>query len=116
MLFVNYAALDKLCQEHGTTPTALALKLGLSKGNTTSWTKGGNPSVEVLLQLSDELNCTTDYLLTGKEKSLSPELSEDKQRLIYMYDLLNDMEKGEILGELKEKTKERIEAKNAETA
>ena len=47
---------------------------------------------------------------------VSPELSEDKQRLIYMYDLLNDMEKGEILGELKEKTKERIEAKNAETA
>lgn len=60
---MNYAAFEKLCNEHGTTPTALALKLGLSKGNTTSWKKGGNPSVEILMQLSDELNCTTDYLL-----------------------------------------------------
>ncbi len=113
---MNYAVLEKICQEKGTTPTALALKLGLSKGNTTSWKKGGNPSVEVLLQLSDELNCTTDYLLTGKEKSPPSELTEDKQRLIYMYDLLNDMEKGEILGILSEKTKERAETKNAETA
>lgn len=60
---MNYVALEKLCKEHGTTPTALASKLGLSKGNTTSWKKGGNPSVEILMQLSDELNCTTDYLL-----------------------------------------------------
>lgn len=60
---MNYAAFEKLCKEKGTTPTALSLKLGLSKGNTTSWKNGGNPSVEILTQLSVELNCTTDYLL-----------------------------------------------------
>lgn len=94
---MNYAALDKLCQEHGTTPTALALKLGLSKGNTTSWKKGGNPSVEVLLQLSDELNCTTDYLLTGKEKSPKSDLSDLELEALKKFKQLSDVDKGRIL-------------------
>lgn len=109
---MNYLAFEQLCKEKGTTPTALSLKLGLSKGNTTSWKKGGNPSVEILMQLSDELNCTTDYLLgldnVPNRKKQSPELSEDTQRLIEMYTKLNDMEKGEILGELKTLTKDKF--------
>ncbi|MGN0608368.1 MAG: helix-turn-helix domain-containing protein [Oscillospiraceae bacterium] len=94
---MNYAVLDKLCQEHGTTPTALALKLGLSKGNTTSWKKGGNPSVEVLLQISDELNCTTDYLLKGKEKSSKSNLSDLELEALEKFNKLEDVDKGRIL-------------------
>lgn len=63
VIYVNYERFEKLCIKIGTTPTALSAKLGLSKGNTTSWRKGGNPSVEVLVKVADELDCTIDYLL-----------------------------------------------------
>ncbi|MDE6103933.1 MAG: helix-turn-helix domain-containing protein, partial [Oscillospiraceae bacterium] len=56
---MDYDAFSELCKEKNTTPTALTLKLGLSKGNTSSWKKGGNPSVDILIKLADELNCTT---------------------------------------------------------
>lgn len=82
---MNYSVFEELCRKVGTTPTALAVKLGLSKGNTSSWKKGGNPSVDILIKLSDELNCTTDMLL-GKEKS-SPtdKLSADEREVITDY-------------------------------
>ena len=49
----------------------------------------------------------------GEEKS--PSLPEDKVRLLEMYDMLTDMEKGEILGELKQMTK-KINIHTAEIA
>lgn len=60
---MDYLFLEKKCRECGTTPTALSLKLGLSKGNTSNWKKGGNPSAEILVKLADELDCTVDNLL-----------------------------------------------------
>ena len=63
---MDYVKFDTLCKNNGTTPSKLVRKLGLSKGNTTSWRNGGNPSVEILIKLSDELNCTVDELL-GRE-------------------------------------------------
>lgn len=63
---MDYVTFDRLCKANGTTATALAVKLGLSKGNTTSWKKGGNPSAEILIRIADELNCTVDVLLGRK--------------------------------------------------
>ena len=94
---MNYTVFENLCKEKGTNPTALSLKLGLSKGNTTSWKKGGNPSVEVLIQIADELNCTTDYLLTGKKTSSKSELSELELELLEKFNKLLDIDKGRIL-------------------
>ena len=97
---MNYTVFENLCKEKGTNPTALSLKLGLSKGNTTSWKKGGNPSVEVLMQIADELNCTTDYLLTGKEKSPKSELSDLELELLEKFNSLKEIDKGRILGRM----------------
>ena len=60
---MNYDKFKYLCKKKGTTPTALTLELGLSKGNASSWKKGGNPSVEILLKISNRLDCSIDYLL-----------------------------------------------------
>lgn len=94
---MNYTVFENLCKEKGTNPTALSLKLGLSKGNTTSWKKGGNPSVEVLMQIADELNCTTDYLLTGKEKSSKSELSDLELEFLEKFNNLKEIDKGRVL-------------------
>lgn len=96
-LFVDYAVFDKLCKEKNTTPTALALKLGLSKGNTSSWKKGGNPSADVLIKIADELDCTIDLLLGRlKKRPSSDNLSDDEQKLINIYKGLSPMNKGRL--------------------
>jgi len=97
---VDYDIFEQLCSKNNTTPTALTRKLGLSKGNTSSWKKGGNPSVEVLSKLADELNCTTDLLLgRSLNKNNSPtELTVDEQELLTYFKQLDTLNKGRILG------------------
>ena len=60
---MNYDKFNSLCKLKGTSPTALTLKLGLSKGNASSWKKGGNPSVDILIKIAKKLDCSIDYLL-----------------------------------------------------
>lgn len=92
---MDYVTFDKLCKENGTTATAIALKLGLSKGNTSSWKKGGNPSADILIKIADELNCTVDVLL-GRNNS-KPALNEDEASLIENFKKLSDKDKGKVL-------------------
>lgn len=92
---MDYVTFDKLCKENGTTATAIALKLGLSKGNTSSWKKGGNPSADILIKIADELNCTVDILL-GR-KTHSPKLGEDESVLIENFSKLGEKDKGKVL-------------------
>lgn len=98
---MNYAVFEQLCKAKGTTPTALSKKLGLSKGNTSSWKKGGNPSVDVLIKLADELNCTTDILLGIENRSRDKELSQEEKLLLSYFRTLEDVDKGIIIGEAK---------------
>lgn len=91
---MDYIVFDRLCKTNGTTPTALALKLGLSKGNTTSWRKGGNPSAEILIKIADELNCTVDTLLG---RNITSSYSNDENKLIYFFNQLNTHDKGKII-------------------
>lgn len=92
---MDYVTFDKLCKERGTTATALALKLGLSKGNTNSWRKGGNPSAEVLVRIADELNCTVDALL-GRQFSFN-NLSDEERELLKLFRELSDRDRGRII-------------------
>ena len=72
------------CAAKGTSPTALVTKLGLSSGNVTSWKKGGNPSIEILTKIADELDVTTDYLL-GSEPKKEVKSFKDKHPELYFY-------------------------------
>lgn len=94
---MDYVAFDKLCKENGTTATAIALKLGLSKGNTSSWKKGGNPSAETLIKIADELNCTVDVLLGRNCPAPAPFLNDDETSLIENFNKLSDKDKGKVL-------------------
>lgn len=104
-----YKQLEQLCSEINTTPTAFVTKeLNLSSSKVTAWKNGSIPKFEILKQIADYFHITVGYLFDGKEKSSIPELTEDKCRLLEMYDKLTDMEKGEILGELKVLTKDKF--------
>lgn len=92
---MNYDLFEVLCRKNNTTPTALTNKLGLSKGNSSSWKKGGNPSADVLVKLADELNCTTDELL-GRNKVIFD--NSDEKQLLEYYNELDDISKASVLG------------------
>ena len=94
---MNYALFESLCKENHTTPTALTIKLGLSKGNSSSWKKGGNPSADILIKLADELNCTVDELL-GRDKTNSKLATSDEKELLDYYKELDERGKGSVLG------------------
>ncbi len=92
---MNYTLFEELCKKNNTNPTALSKKIGLSKGNTSNWKNGGNPSVDILCKIADELNCTTDALL-GREENQTTKLTDDEQELLENYSKLTDEDKVEI--------------------
>lgn len=95
---MNYNIFEALCRANNTTPTALTNKLGLSKGNSSSWKKGGNPSAEVLMKIADELNCTTDELLGRQVENIEASSNSDKEQLLEYYNELDDLDKRSVLG------------------
>ena len=96
------------------TQKDFANNIDVNEKTVSAWKKNNSlPPADKLSNISDCLGVSLDFLLTGEEKK--PSLSEDKVRLLELYDMLTDMEKGEILGELKQMTK-RINIHTAEIA
>ncbi len=99
----------ELLKKNNKKQKELAESIGLSTSAISDWKKKGtNPAAENISAIADFFNVSTDYLLTGEEKS-KEYLRDDEQKLLKMYNLLMEIEKGEILGQLKEKTKDRME-------
>lgn len=98
---MNYSLFEELCKKNRTNPTALSKKIGLSKGNTSNWKNGGNPSVDILCKIADELDCTTDALL-GREENQTIKLMTDEQELLDNYRHLADEDKNEVSAKARE--------------
>ena len=60
-----YERIKSLCQENGTTLTALCRLLNLSTAMPTQWKNGRMPGSTTLQKLADHFGVTTDYLLNG---------------------------------------------------
>ena len=106
-----YDQLNELCIKEKITPTKFVTEiLHLSSSKVTAWKNGSIPKYEILDLIAKHFDVTIGYLFDGKEKnSIQDNLSEDEKRLLNMYSLLTDIEKVEILGELKTITKGRGE-------
>lgn len=102
-----FNTLIEICDKRNdVSVTNLVDKFSSSKSAMTAWKKG-TIKADIIPKLALELDVSIDYLLTGKEKVQSVELTQDGKRLLGMYNSLNDMEKGEMLGRLTEITKNR---------
>lgn len=60
---VFFERLSELCQEKGTSPNAVAKKLGISSGSITAWKKGTLPRIETVQKLAEYFHVSADYLL-----------------------------------------------------
>ena len=80
-----YDTLIKLCDKHNVKITPLLTSLGVSKSSPASWKKGASPNSDIVIKLAEYLNVSTDYLLLGKEPSISTEY----KKLILLYQKLS---------------------------
>lgn len=93
-----YKQFISLCHKEGIKPTPLIKSLGLSAGNIKRWEDGATVNSDILLKLSEHFKVSTDYLLTGKEKSPPSDLADDEQLLMKYYRKLSSLQKGIIIG------------------
>ena len=100
-----------LLKEQGKKQNELAKFTGISTSTISAWnTRGTNPAVENIVAIANFFDVSVEYLLTGEEKIISKDnINENEQQLLKMYRLLTEREQGEYFGELKEKTKNRVE-------
>ena len=92
----NLELLKELRQEKGDTQSDIAKALNISQKAYSYYERGERePSIDMLIQISNYFNVTVDYLL-GREKSKYYELSEDEYNLIKKYRMLNERNKGKI--------------------
>lgn len=103
-----WARYQQLCEEKGFKPHSVLKELGISSGSAFNWKKGTLPNGEILIKISQALECSIDYLLgteneyiVGKEISsmeILKKLGEEVERLIrcilgnkMSYSVLNDV-------------------------
>lgn len=79
-----YEQLKKACKEKGTSVTATLKKIGVGTANGTYWKNGSVPSSDIVIQLAEFLDVSTDYLLIGKEAESKTNviLSDIEEKLI----------------------------------
>lgn len=98
-----YDQLLKLCEDAGIKPTTLITNLGMSKGSMANWKSGKLPSGEALVRFSEHFNVSLDYLVYGKEKTVTFS-AEDAEWLSLIRKLPHDAQlefKGELKGYIK---------------
>ena len=85
----------QLIKKKGLTVSAVEKKLGFGNGAIKRFATN-SPSIDKIIALSDFLNVSVEYILFGKEQQR--DFSEDTSKLLSYYKVLNDMDKGIVLG------------------
>lgn len=89
-----YQRIKELCKINGISINALEDKLGISRGSLCKIDKH-KPSSEKLRMIANELNTTSDFLLTGekKESTFTPESAHIVAKLRNDEELVKALEK-----------------------
>lgn len=94
--------LKRICNEKGTTPTALLKKMGVATSKVTMWNNGGLPKEEMLVRLAKELGCSVmDFFADDEDvlhsASTGIELDEDEKELVRIFRTLGRRERHEFM-------------------
>lgn len=77
----------KLCERSGTTPSAAAERMGISRAAVSKWKKGSVPSGATLQRLSAYFGVPVNDLLECREPAAGPESGFDD----FTYALFNEL-------------------------
>ena len=91
----------QLCNKNNTTPTAVVLEMGISRGSVTGWKKGSVPNDGTLLRLAEYFNVTVEELIS-EQKETPPEeipagLDEQDIEILNLFSRLSDEQKAQAL-------------------
>lgn len=92
-----YENFTDLCKIRGFSPTSILQKLNISTSKLTAWKNGSMPNASFVVLIAEFFNVSTDYLLTGKEKISSLELTENEQRIIDIFKSLTETQQGQVI-------------------
>lgn len=81
------------------TQKDFAKQIGVNEKTVSAWKKNNSlPPLDKISNISDCLDVSIDYLITGKEKCSPAKLNADEQELLTYYKSLTEREKGIVLG------------------
>ena len=58
-----YDTMKEICDKKHTSPSAVVLKIGMSKSNVTEWKKGRSPKLDTVLKIAKELSIPPSKLI-----------------------------------------------------
>ena len=93
---------ESLCQQRGSTPTAISQEMGFSNATAAKWKKGSIPQGTTLQKIATYFDISVDYLL-GKEEKKPPmpegteDMGENEKRLMAMWSQIPEEQKPELL-------------------
>ena len=90
-----YDNLKKACKDNNISVTSTLKQIGIGTANGTYWKNGSVPASNIVVQLAEFLNVTTDFLLLGK--SPSADITADEQELIDIYKGLSPRNQGRLI-------------------
>ena len=77
-----YDNLVTLCVKHNTTPSRVAIAIGLNKSSASNWKKTGQLPTDVNLQkLADYFSVSVDFLLNGTQPETKKDQSAEIDKL-----------------------------------
>lgn len=101
----------QLLKEQGKMAKDLAAYLGISASSVTGWARGSYPSSQYIIKISEFLNVSAEFLLTGKEAEKAPAdevkgISIDGLKVGCLWDHLDEAGQSIILGKIYERLEE----------
>ena len=101
-----YDKLSAICKQQNTSPSAVALALGMSKSNVTRWKSGQTPKIETVTALADYLHVDFWELLDKAPQNEKPAtsdsdgLSDIDRQFIEILPKLSDQQKKMVLAQI----------------
>lgn len=75
---IFWKRLKQICEERGTTPTAMCKEIGLSTGNPPAWKSGSLPSKPSLQRIAEHFGVEPEYFV-GEQKCASEAKATEAQ-------------------------------------
>jgi hypothetical protein len=98
--FMDFATnFRRICQEKGTSPTAVCLSLGLSSSKVNLWNNGSLPKQKVMIELAKALDCSVMDFFADDDNLHTVEmvLDDDEKDVIRVFRMLSRQQKHEFM-------------------
>ena len=89
-----YTKFIELCNQNGTTPTAVTESIGLNRSSATGWKKGFNPTDITLQKVADYFGVSVDVFAENeKDDDILQSINDEERALLHSYRTMTEEQK-----------------------